>query len=390
MRRLVAWAFVVVTTAHGLLHLLGALKGLGWAEVGTLTEPVSAAEGVLWLLAAGLVLATVTAFVARRRRWWWVLGAVAVLCSQAAIATSWRDAKAGTLANVLLLLAVGYGAAAEGPRSLRTAYRGWERDAWPGPDASSGDPVTEADLGALPEPVAAWVRWSGAVGRPRVGALRARISGRIRGGADRPWMRFTGQRVNTFGPRPTRSFLLDATMKGLPVDVLHHYGADGATMRVRVLSLVGMVDASGPELTRAETVTVLNDLCVMAPAALAVADVAWEAIDARRARATYTVGPHTVSAVLEVDEQGRLVDFVSDDRLKANDAGTQFTSQRWSTPLGGALERDGRRLAANGQAVWHDPDGPLTYLEIDIEDVEYGPPPRASAVGAPPERHLTT
>ena len=132
----------------------------------------------------------------------------------------------------------------------------------------SAEPVTEADLARLPAPVAAYVRQSGAVGQPRVITLRARFHGRIRGGPAKPWMTFTGEQVNRCGARPSRLFLMDAELLGLPIEVLHVYNSGDATMRVRALSLFTMVDASGPEMDRAETVTIFNDLCVLAPAAL--------------------------------------------------------------------------------------------------------------------------
>jgi hypothetical protein len=83
---------------------------------------------------------------------------------------------------------------------------------------------------------------------------------------------------------------MDARMKGLPVDVLHAFDDNGATMRVRLLSVRTMVDAKGAELTRAETVTLFNDLCVCAPGALVFADVTWEPIDAHRATGRWTSG----------------------------------------------------------------------------------------------------
>ena len=57
-------------------------------------------------------------------------------------------------------------------------------------------------------------------------------------------------------------------MFGLPVRALHVYRAEAATFQVRVASLVNMVDQSGEGISRAETVTVLNDLCFFAPGAL--------------------------------------------------------------------------------------------------------------------------
>jgi hypothetical protein len=39
------------------LHLLGAAKGLSWAQVSMMKEPISAAMGATWLAAAALVVA---------------------------------------------------------------------------------------------------------------------------------------------------------------------------------------------------------------------------------------------------------------------------------------------------------------------------------------------
>ena len=99
-------------------------------------------------------------------------------------------------------------------------------------------------------------------------SFSAQFHGRIRSGPDQAWMPFTGTQVNTFGPRPRRVFLMDATRSGLPVTVLHSFKDSTATMRVKVLSLFSVVDASGAEMNRGETVTVFNDLVVLAPAAI--------------------------------------------------------------------------------------------------------------------------
>ena len=54
-------------------------------------------------------------------------------------------------------------------------------------------------------------------------------------------------------------------MKGLPVAVLHDFNRDRTTMRVRLTGVVNVVNIGGPELTRTETVTILNDFCFFAP-----------------------------------------------------------------------------------------------------------------------------
>jgi hypothetical protein len=64
-------------------------------------------------------------------------------------------------------------------------------------------------------------------------------------------MPFTAEQVNTYGAQPNRLFFMDATMYGLPVDVLHIFVGPRATMRARVGSLVTMVEAAGPGMDRA-------------------------------------------------------------------------------------------------------------------------------------------
>jgi hypothetical protein len=146
-------------------------------------------------------------------------------------------------------------------------------------------------------------------------------------------MRFTAEQVNTYGSDPSRVSFMDATMFGLPVDVLHTFVGSAATMRAKVCSLVRVVDAAGPDMARAETVTLLNDLCLFAPAALVDAPITWHALDHRRVPATYTNGAHVVTAELVFNYQAELVDFISDGRMAATPDGKGFTPQRWSTPL---------------------------------------------------------
>jgi hypothetical protein len=368
MRTVARWFVVVVVVGHGLIHLLGAAKGLGWAEVAALPEPIGPAMGLAWLAAASAVVATGVGLAVRNRRWW-VAGTVGLVASQAVILTSWNDAKTGTVTNVLLLAALGYTFASRGPTSYRAEYQhraaGALRESHPG----TGAVVTETDLAHLPDLVAEYVRRSGAVGQPRVSSVHARIHGRIRSGANARWMTYTGEQVNTYGPSPSRLFWMDATLF-----VLHVFAGPAATMRVRLCSVVPMVNAAGPDMDRAETVTLFNDLCILAPAALIDAPIIWQSIDENHVRGRFTNGAHTVTADLTFDD-GDLVDFVSDDRMSTSRDGSTFTPQRWSTPLHDYRTFGARRTAAQGEGRWNttDPQGQYAYLEYNLDAITCNP-----------------
>jgi hypothetical protein len=387
MRIVGRWVVAAVVVVHGLIHLLGAAKGLGWAEVTQLSQPISIAQGVSWLTAAVLIVVT-GVLLARTSRWSWVVGAVAVVVSQAVIITSWSDAKAGTIVNAVLLVAVLYGYASQGPTSYRAEYQ--RRAAAALTEPFLAGVVTEADLAPLPETVAAYLRQAGAVGQPRVRSFRAAIHGRIRGGPSKPWMRFTGEQVNTYGPEPSRLFLIDASMLGLPVGVLHDFVGGSARMRVKACSLVPIADATGPEMDQGETVTLFNDLCVLAPAALIDAPISWQPIDDLHVRGAFTNGAHTVTAELVFNDDHELVDFISDDRLRASANGRTFTPQRWSTPLGRYRTIGQRRIATNGEGRWHapDPEGEFTYIEFNVDHITYNPvTPLTPTTGTAPGSH---
>jgi hypothetical protein len=385
MRIVVRWIVVAVVVLHGLLHLLGAADGLGWADVSELTRPISAGMGIAWLATAVLVVAT-GLLLARSVAWWWMVGTLAVVASQAMLLTAWSDASAGTLANLVLLLAVVYGYASQGPTSYRTEFRRRGQIALAAPIV--GELVTEADLAELPDPVAAYVRQSAAIGQPRARNFHAYISGRIRGGATKPWMPFHGEQVNTCGPDLTRLFFIDATMLGVPLDVLHVFSGPSASMRVKAGSLFRMVNAAGPEMDQGETVTVFNDICVLAPSALLDAPIAWEPIDSHLVRGAFTRGGHTVTALLIFNDANELIDFISDDRTAASADGKHFVHQRWSTPLRGYRSFGATRVATIGEGRWHapDPDGDFAYIEFHLDDIVYNagsPSPEVSPGHAP-------
>jgi hypothetical protein len=358
--------FAAVVTLHGLIHLMGFAKAFGYAELPQLTQPISRLVGVFWLAAALLCLATAAAlFLAPRG--WWALGALAVVASQTVIVMSWSDAKFGTLANVVLLVGVLYGFASRGPLSLRSEF---EHALTNATLITSGELLTEKDLAPLPEPVQRYIRRSGAVGQPRVHDFLATWKGRIRSDPKSAWMAFTAEQLNTLDV-PRRFFMMDATMKGLPVDVFHAFDEGGATMRVRLLSVVPMVDAKGAELTRAETVTIFNDLCFLAPGALVSPSIAWDPVDAHTVRARYRQGANTVGAELTINDAGELVDFGSDDRAAGSSDGRTFTPMRWTTPARDYTQVGPVRVATRAETLWHPTTGAWSYGEFELTSLHY-------------------
>ena len=361
------FAFAALLVVHGLIHLLGVAKAFGLAMLPQLTQPISPGRGGLWSIAAVLFVVSAGALYAAPR-WWWAIALGAIAVSSVAIAGSWADAKAGAAVNVIVLVAAVVAAAIDGPWGLRAEY---DRDvgaalARPRPTAL----VTESDLAPLPPQVQRYLRVAGVVGQPRVWNMRARMRGRIRSAADARWMPLRAEQHNVFD-QPARLFYMTATMLGVPVDGYHRFVGRAATMRVKAAGLVPVQQSGGDEMTQAETVTLFNDMCLMAPATLIDPAVTWSPIDAERVRATFTNAGHTIHADLVFDAAGDLVNFWSDDRRRTAADGRTMTAVRWSTPVSAYRTFGAVRLMHRGEARWHEAGGDYAYIELEIEDVQY-------------------
>lgn len=360
-------AFLVFLLVHGAIHLLGFAKGFRLAEIAPLDQPISRAVGGVWL-SSSLAFFGSAALFAFAPGHWWVAAVPALVLSQFAIATSWGDAKFGTVANLVVLVPLALSLLDLRSTSFRSIY---EQDVARGLALEVAEaPVTEADLAGLPSSVQTYLRRTGSVGRPRVHHVRTRWRAQMRRAPGAPWMEARAAQYNFFDPPRARVFLMNASRYGVPFVALHRYVGDAATMQVRVASLVDIVDARGPEMNQGETVTMFNDMCLLAPASLVDADVEWQEIDEHSVRGTFTNAGHTIAAVLSFDTHGDLVDFVSEDRFLSAD-GKSYQKYPWSTPVRDYRDFGGRRVPSRGEAVWKQPAGDFVYGRFELEEVEY-------------------
>lgn len=234
----------------------------------------------------------------------------------------------------------------------------------------AGHTLTEQALAHLPDPVRRYVLASGAVGRPRPRGVRIEFDATMRRSPGDPGMRATSVQYNFFD-QPARLFFMTARMFALPVCALHVYRQASATFTVRAASLVNIIDQQGDDVSRAETVTVLNDLCAFAPGALDDPRLTWQPLDDHRAAVTFRNGPHRVTAELTFNDRDDLIDFQSDDRPDSSSG--RFLPMRWNTPLSDHRQISGLRLPTRGSTVYHRPDGPFTYGEFTLRSITYNP-----------------
>jgi len=229
--------------------------------------------------------------------------------------------------------------------------------------------LTTADINHLPPPVQKYLNYVGVIGKPKLQNVRIEFDELMYKKPGASPMISSSVQYNFF-KEPSRHFFMKASMMGIPFRVLHSYSRKEATMLVRVASLFNAVDIAGKDLTMAETVTVLNDICLLAPAALIHKSISWEKIDSFSSKVIFENGPYKVSAILYFNEKGELINFISQDRLALQDDGT-LRKAPWSTPIRDYKEYNGIKLPSYGEAIWNYPEGDYVYGKFNLRKIEY-------------------
>jgi hypothetical protein len=228
--------------------------------------------------------------------------------------------------------------------------------------------LTEADMEHLPESVKKYLRYTGFAGKEKILNFRAEYKGGIRFSPDEEYMPLRSVQYN-FMDQPARLFYIVAKKKGIPAVGLHIYRNVKAIFKIKILGLFTVVDASGPEMDQGETVTVLNDMFFIAPGSLIDKRIQWETINDLTVKATFTNENISISAVLYFHEDGRLMNFISNDRYETN--GREYKNYPWETPVSEYKEANGYRLPSKARLIYRRPEGDFCYGEFELVSIEY-------------------
>lgn len=355
----------IIWLVHALIHLLGFIKAYKLFPVGALKKDIPKSRGLLWLSTAvwGLIALIFYLF---SLPFWWVAGLLFVLFSQALIVTSFRDAWAGTIANLLLVvpLVAGYGDFAAFSAFQKDVQEVLRKDLR---EKENPEVLQESDLQHLPPVVQDYLRRTGSVGKPKVHSFRLDFSAQMRN-RESDWFELTTTQYNSF-LQGTRLFFLAGSMKGLPVSGYHRYDDQEAFMRIKLLSLLPVVDFQGQKMRQSETVTLLNDMAVFAPATLISPEITWGQHTDSTATTHFRHKGVNVTALLQFGKDGMLNNFFSMDRYDMNE-GKSF---KFSTPIMQYDSINGYYLPTFGEAVWHYPEGAFSYGKFEVKFLEYNP-----------------
>ena len=96
------YLFILFVASHGLIHLMGFAKAFGYGDMKQLSIPISKPAGIIWMITT-LLFSVTALLLLSNKSGWYIIAIPAVMLSQVLLIKSWKDAKFGTLANIIIL-----------------------------------------------------------------------------------------------------------------------------------------------------------------------------------------------------------------------------------------------------------------------------------------------
>lgn len=363
------YIFVILIVLHALLHLLGFVKEFKLAQVSQisgdtllgLSDTAKRITGAVWLLACLSFLVTAGQYL-RGNDSWWLWAAASVIISQILIILYWHDAKAGTVANIIILAVGVFG---YGEWNFNRMVHA-EADKLVTEIPTPGKIVNEEMIQHLPTLVQRWLRSSGVVGKELTYNLRLKQTSKMRTAPSQPWMELEAEQYFSV-EEPAFIWQVHTRMKGMPVNGRDKYMDGKGSMVITASGLIRVVDAAGAEIDQGSMLRYMGEMCWFPSAALS-RYISWEEIDNNHARMTMTYKGLKAQGVCTIDDKGRLLRF---DAKRYMGNGKEATLNDWYAECLEWKEMDGIVIPVKGTVNWKLKEGPFDYYHYTITDLEY-------------------
>lgn len=358
------WIFFVVVFLHGLIHLLGFIKGFEIKEVKELTLPISKPMGILWLSATVLFVLYAILFITNSK-YVWLVGMVAVVVSQILIILFWKDARFGTLPNIVILFAsmVSFGSYNFHKLVERETIHILSQN-----KILNENVITQDDIKDLPEAVKNWLRHSGAIGKPFINIGKVMQKAEMKMNPEQSnWLTATAIQYTTID-HPAFIWTVDVKMN----DLLHFKGRDKfkngkGEMVIKMNSLINVVNEQGEKLDEGTIQRFLGEM-VWFPSLALSPYITWEKINDSTAKATMTYKGTTGSGIFYFNSDGDVTKY-SALRFKGNK--TDAKRQEWIMLIEDYKIFEGIKVPAKMTATWKLDEGDWTWLKLEVTDINY-------------------
>ncbi len=357
-------ALIILIGLHGIIHLFGFLKAFGYSEFNGINQPISRAFGLFWLVTFLLFIAT-TILYSVRFDIWWIVGLVAILFSQILIFNFWSEAKYGTIANLIILIAVIHGYLNNNFENVIKKERVvmFKTSAKHQIEALNSDEIDD-----LPVIVQKWLNYSGVVEKPKISNVFLTQDLQLKFKPEQEeWNFGTSEQYFTIQP-PAFNWDIKTQMNPLMSVIGRDKFENGkAEMLIKLFALIPVADAKNDEKVNQSALQRFLAEMVWFPSAALSEYLTWEEIDEFSAKATMKYNGTKGSGIFYFNEMGQFEKFVTMRFKDPNDS----EPVEWKVVANKTEERNGIKIPTECEAIWNLESEQWTWLKVKIKHIEY-------------------
>ena len=190
---MIKYIFALLILIHGLIHFMGFAKAFGYGNISQLSKDISRSAGFLWVTAALLFTVAAVLFFLTKESWI-SISIIAVILSQILIITVWKDAKFGSIANIIILLVaipsfaiIHFNNMADEEAKVLLA----------GTPNTDKVIITKEMLTGLPPVIEKWLMHTGVIGKQKINTVRLQQKGTLKTTIKGKWMPFEANQYFT-------------------------------------------------------------------------------------------------------------------------------------------------------------------------------------------------
>ncbi len=221
----------------------------------------------------------------------------------------------------------------------------------------------------LPDIVQRYLTNTGILGTKMVSTVQLRQSGKIRTKPGAQWMNLKA--VETYNIELS-GFIWYAEVKMnsfVWMTGYDNFQNGRGKMKIKLYDLFPVVNASGESIDQGGMIRYLNEL-MWFPMGFLHPSVTWGKETKNSIEVMLTIRDRTVSGTFEFSREGIPINFTA--KRYMDDGKGNASLETWITPMDSWRVYSGLTLPEHGYAAWVLDSGEFRYIELKVEDVEFG------------------
>lgn len=357
-------AFLIIVLLHGIIHSLGFFKGFQLKEIKELSLPISKTMGLIWLIATVLFVLYGALYFANNK-YAWLIGFFAVVVSQFLIILYWKDAKFGTIPNVIILVVA---LVAYGHFNFQNLVHSETTLILEKSDAKKESILSKEDIKDLPIPVQKWLNRCGAVGKAKINVGKVIQKAELKMKPEqKDWLSAKAIQYTTIDV-PAFLWSVDVGMNRFIGFQGRDKFVDGkGEMLIKVNSLINVVNEKGDKLDEGTMQRYLGEM-VWFPSLAISPYVSWKDINDTTATATMEFKGTKASGTFYFSKEG---DFLKYSAMRFIGNEKEAKRHEWILLVDEYKTFEGIKVPSKMNATWKLQDEDWTWLKLEIVDIKY-------------------